>query len=428
MIMEGVMLIQFRFKNYKSFKDEAILDLSSTKITENAENVAQVGKEKILKLAAIYGANASGKSGIFDAFEYMSYYVIQSFTFDDEIPERQRESRITPTPFKFSKATKDSPSEFEVHFSKIDAKGKIRFYNYGFSVDANQVHEEWLNIKSVSAKEYKNIFYRNLDRIEFSDFNSKQETLILEALSKETLIVSLGAKLNIGVFKEVRRWFLDNETLNYASLSQNVYLYRNMPEDFDSNSQVREDVVKYFSSFDDSIVGFEVEENQQTEEKEDPTYTIDSLHRMMDSQEKGKIPLGDESAGTLKMFSLYPFLMSIIKNGNVLFIDELNARLHPLLVRNIILLFANKETNPNNAQLIFTTHDTWQLSTNLLRRDEVWFTEKDQYGCSSLYALSDFKDSNGFKIRKDENYEKNYLLGNYGAIPHLTQLKLKGDK
>ena len=186
---EIIMLIQFRFKNYKSFKDEAILDLSSTKITENAENVAQEGKEKILKLAAIYGANASGKSGIFDAFEYMSYYVIQSFTFDDEISERQRENRITPTPFKFSNETKDSPSEFEVHFSKIDAKGKIKFYNYGFSVDANQVHEEWLNIKSVSAKEYKNVFYRSLDRIEFSDFNSKQESLILEALSKETLIV-----------------------------------------------------------------------------------------------------------------------------------------------------------------------------------------------------------------------------------------------
>ena len=201
-----------------------------------------------------------------------------------------------------------------------------------------------------------------------------------------------------------------------------------MPDEFDSNAQVREDVIRYFSSFDDGIVGFEVEENQQTDEKEDPTYTIDTLHKMMDSNEQGKIPLGDESAGTLKMFSLYPFLMSIIKNGNVLFVDELNARLHPLLVRNIILLFANKETNPNNAQLIFTTHDTWQLSTNLLRRDEVWFTEKDQYGCSSLYALSDFKDLNGLKIRKDENYEKNYLLGNYGAIPRLTQLKLKGDK
>ena len=422
------MLIQFRFKNYKSFRDEAILDLSSTKITENAENVVQVGKEKILKMAAIYGANASGKSGIFDAFEYMSYYVIQSFTFDDEISEKQRENRIAPTPFKFSKETKDSPSEFEVYFSKVDAKGKIKFYNYGFAVDANRVHEEWLNVKSVSAKEYKNIFYRNMDRIEFSDFNSKQEALILEGLSKETLILSLGAKLNIGVFREVRRWFLDNETLNYASLTQNVYLYRNMPDEFDSNAQVREDVIRYFSSFDDGIVGFEVEENQQTDEKEDPTYTIDTLHKMMDSNEQGKIPLGDESAGTLKMFSLYPFLMSIIKNGNVLFVDELNARLHPLLVRNIILLFANKETNPNNAQLIFTTHDTWQLSTNLLRRDEVWFTEKDQYGCSSLYALSDFKDSNGFKIRKDENYEKNYLLGNYGAIPRLTQLKLKGDK
>lgn len=425
---EIIMLIQFRFKNYKSFKNEAVLDLSSTKITENADNVVQIGNEKILKLAAIYGANASGKSGIFDAFEYMSYYVIQSFKFDDEISERQKENRITPTPFRFSKETKDAPSEFEVYFSRVDKKGKIKFYNYGFSVDANQVHEEWLNIKSASGREYKNVFYRDLKEIEFPGLTSKQIELISEGLSDETLVLSLGAKLNVAIFKDVRRWFLDNETLNYASLSQNVYLYRNMPDGFDSDVQVQENVVRYFSSFDDGIVGFEVEENQQTDDKEETTYTIDTLHKMMDSAERGIIPLADESAGTLKMFSLYPFLVSVIEKGNVLFIDELNARLHPLLVRNIILLFANKDTNPNNAQLIFTTHDTWQLSTDVLRRDEVWFTEKDKIGCSSLYALSDFKDSNGVKIRKDENYEKNYLLGNYGAIPRLTTLKLKGDK
>lgn len=122
------------------------------------------------------------------------------------------------------------------------------------------------------------------------------------------------------------------------------------------------------------------------------------------------------------MFAFYPELQSVMKNGGVYFVDELNARLHPLLVRNFILTFLNPEININHAQLIFTTHDTWQLSNRLLRRDEIWFTEKDAEGLSTLYSLADFIDEDGSRIRKDENYEKNYLLGKYGAIPSLKTI------
>ena len=132
----------------------------------------------------------------------------------------------------------------------------------------------------------------------------------------------------------------------------------------------------------------------------------------------GKNPLAHESAGTLKMFALYPELQSVMKNGGVYFIDDLNASLHPLLVRNFILTFLNPEININHAQLIFTTHDTWQLSNRLLRRDEIWFTEKDADGLSTLYSLADFIDEDDSRIRKDENY----LLGKYGAIPSLKTI------
>ena len=120
--------------------------------------------------------------------------------------------------------------------------------------------------------------------------------------------------------------------------------------------------------------------------------------------------------------TLYPELQSVMKNGGVYFVDELNARLHPLLVRNFILTFLNPEININHAQLIFTTHDTWQLSNRLLRRDEIWFTEKDADGLSTLYSLADFIDEDDSRIRKDENYEENYLLGKYGAIPSLKTI------
>jgi AAA15 family ATPase/GTPase len=140
------------------------------------------------------------------------------------------------------------------------------------------------------------------------------------------------------------------------------------------------------------------------------------------------MPLSEESSGTLKMFALYQPIQDVLERGSTLFIDELNARLHPLLVRNIILTFTNSEINKNNAQLVFTTHDTWQLSNDLLRRDEIWFVEKDKDGVSDLYSLSDFLDSEGEKIRKDEVYAKNYLVGKYGAIPKLKSLyMLKGE-
>lgn len=124
------------------------------------------------------------------------------------------------------------------------------------------------------------------------------------------------------------------------------------------------------------------------------------------------------------MFSLFPAMQSVFKAGGVIFVDELNARLHPLLVRNIVLTFLNTEINTKNAQLIFTTHDTWQLSNDLLRRDEIWFVEKDKNGVSVLYSLADFVDQNGVKVRKDESFAKNYLIGKYGAIPSLKTLDM----
>ena len=145
---------------------------------------------------------------------------------------------------------------------------------------------------------------------------------------------------------------------------------------------------------------------------------------MNDSEQTASIPLENESAGTLKMFSLYPYLQEALATGGVLFVDELNARLHPLLVRTFVTTFLNKELNPKHAQLIFTSHDSWQLNNNLLRRDEIWFTAKNANNISSLYSLVDFVDDTGDKIRKDENYEKNYLLGKYGAIPSLADFDM----
>ena len=146
---------------------------------------------------------------------------------------------------------------------------------------------------------------------------------------------------------------------------------------------------------------------------------IDAIHKIAGSDKTASIPLEEESDGTLKMFALYPALQDALETGGLLCIDELNARLHPLLVRSFLITFLDPKINKNHAQIVFTTHDTWQLSNNLLRRDEIWFTDKAEDGTTTLYSLADFVDKDGDKIRKDESYEKNYLLGKYKAIPSL---------
>ena len=411
------MLIQFSFNNYKSFKDNAVLDLSAAKITEYSERVVKIGNEKILPVAAIYGANASGKSNVYSAFAFMSNYVIQSFKYGDE---EQEYDDIRPQPFLFDSTSNKHDSSFEVHFT-IPWDKTEKIYNYGFSLGPEGVTEEWFNSKAKTSKEYRNIFYRDKNGIDFPGLSNRSKDNIEIALEKQVLIASLGSKLRIEKCKMIRDWFLLNEFTDFGDVAYNFFVSRLLPEGFVTDQKEREQVIKYLSSFDKQICGFEVNKIPSEDDKDD-RYTIDSLHKMIDSNDLAKIPFGNESAGTLKMFTLYPDLKEVLSKGGVYFVDELNARLHPLLVRNIVLTFLNPEINTNHAQLIFTTHDTWLLSSRLMRRDEIWFTDKNDNGVTTLYSLSDFVDNEGDRIRKDENYEKNYLLGKYGAIPSLESL------
>lgn len=415
------MLLQFNFKNFKSFKDDTILDLSATKITEHSNRLFTIGEEKILPIVAIYGANASGKSNVVSAYHFMETYVVNSFAYGGESEEKNViTKKIKLKPFLFDAESKQSVSTFEVFFtSKDDSREKI--YNYGFSLDNNGVVEEWLNRKSKSAKKYRRIFYRSKQKLDLTGLPKVNKDSIHASLENETLVVSLGAKLKISQLKIVRDWFYKNTFVDFGDPIANVFLSSVMPKDFTDDKMVQDKVISYFASFDNSIIGFNVEEQKRDDDKK--IYKIEAIHKMTNGTTT-TLPLKEESAGTLKMFALFPAIQDALENGSVLIVDELNARLHPLLVRNIILTFLNKEINTKGAQLIFTIHDSWQLSTNLLRRDEIWFTEKNKEGVSTLYSLADFVDEDGVKIRKDESYEKNYLLGKYGAIPSLSSLDM----
>ena len=414
------MLIQFNFQNYRSFRDNATLDLSATKITEHQSHVTQIGNEKILPIAAIYGPNASGKSNICNAFEYMSYYVVESFSFGADNKNR---TRPKPTPFLFETAAKEKESTFEVYFTDPqDTSNKT--YNYGFSVNKDSVTEEWFNTKARTARKYTRIFYRNAETIDLHGLSQRHRENIHVSLEKEVLIASLGAKLKIDKLKTIRNWFLQNEMKNFGNPITDYLHLKQLPTGFAEDKQIQKNVQKYLATFDSGITDFIVTKNPANpdDDEENATYHIQSVHTTIDSGEPVPIPFQEESAGTQKMFALYPALHDVLETGGVLFIDELDARMHPLLVRNFILTFLNQESNPKHAQLIFVAHNSWQLSNNLLRRDEIWFVEKDDNGVSHLYSLAEFAEPDGVKIRKDANYERNYLLGRYGAIPRLEHI------
>lgn len=416
------MLIQFSFKNYKSFREEVTLDLSATKITEFSERVVTAGGEKILPVAAIYGANASGKSNIYSALAYMSEYVADSFKYGGE---EKKFERYKPTPFLFDSTSADADSTFEVYFTIPEDKNE-RTYNYGFCVDKEGVTEEWFNSKAKSARKFSRVFYRNRneEELDLSGLPKNSRENIKIALEKQVLVASLGAKLKISKCKIIRDWFLMNEFADFGDPYTNIFLSHRLPGGFVDDKRIQKKVIEFFSSFDEQIKDFKVEKVPSEGEAQEDQYTIKALHKKIDSDEMAEIPLGAESAGTLKMFALYPELQEVLEHGSVFFIDELNARLHPLLVRNFLLTFLNPEINVNHAQLVFTTHDTWQLSNQLLRRDEIWFVEKDGRGVSTLYSLADFVDEDGSHIRKDESYEKNYMIGKYGAIPTLKSMDI----
>ena len=404
------MLIQFTFKNFRSFRDEVTLDLSATSIKEHEDRVVEFGNEKLLTAAAIFGANASGKSNVQEAFKYMNDYVINSFLYGGDIIYNDR--------FLFDEVSGNRESMFEVFFIQEEFN-KVVTYQYGFCIDSKGISEEWLSKRYKSSNGFKSIFYRNREEneLDLSGISEKDRDNIKIALEPETLVVSLGAKLKVGILKKIRNWFLDNRIIDFGNPIENYLEVKYLPEVFAEDANVRKDVVKYLSTFDDSIVDFEVESINKDAVK------VFAIHEIKGSDERVAIPLKHESSGTLKMFNLYGSLKKVLNDGGLIFIDDLNSRIHPLLLRNLLISFFNPKINKNHAQIVFTSHDLWELSNNLLRRDEIWFTEKDSSGNSTLYSLADFKTSSGKKIRNDENYAKNYLLGKYGAIPHLYILK-----
>ena len=416
------MLLQFYFSNYRSFEGEGILDMRASGSNELSSHIRNTLNEKVLPVTAIYGANASGKSSVFEAFQFMVLCVLESLSFSDD--NKKNPYKLKVDSFKFSES-REKPSEFEINY--IDKKGKKElYYNYGFKIDNSGILEEYLAFNTKTGvkrnEDYTYIFKRERNQKLYLDSSIEKFRENLEiSLKEKTLLVSLGAKLNIDEFIRVRTWFINTEVINFSNSLYGAFLENILPNNIIESEEVRKNLVSFINSFDDSIIDIEVEKISAIDENDKDNYRVFTIHKSDKGTSTARISMNEESSGTKKMFSLYQTLLDVLEKGGVFFADELDIKLHPLLMRNILLTFTDKEKNSKNAQLIFTTHNTIYMDMDLLRRDEIWFVEKDN-GVSKLYSLDDITNEKGEKVRKDSNYEKHYLLGNYGAIPNLKNL------
>ena len=410
------MLIRFSFKNFKSFKNENCLDMEATSLKEHEYNVAKIDNGEYLKVSAIYGANASGKTNVLQAFDYMKKRILVS---DDS----KKNSPIDEENV-YSFMINNDPIALEV---EILAKNN-KIYKYGFEVLKDTIISEWLFEKRVN--KFYSIFERENNNVSMKP--NKISDLV--NIDERTLFLNIYSKIdrNNDDFSNVYDWFVNSTYLDLGNPNFERFINNRVSLKILSDENYKKELLKFIKTFDSGIEGIKTTPDSiEAVKSNNGIIDIEVIHKGENGELKA-LPFYLESNGTRKMFHLFDFFMDALKNGMVLFVDELDAKLHPLLTRYIINLFHNSDTNKGNGQLIYSTHDTVNLNKETFRRDEIWFAEKDKDGISEIYALSDYileDDKNaGKKVRNDATYNKDYLTGRYGAIPVLEEFDINYEK
>jgi len=397
------MLIEFRVENHRSLRDEQAITMEAGRVGESTDTrprkVAGHNK-KLLPAAVIYGANASGKSNLLSAIAFMSEAVTQSHR------SWELHGGIPRTPFAWGEK-RDKPSLFEVSLLLKGVK-----YVYGFVVNDEIVEEEWL---FAWPKNHKQIWFeREGDKFEFGGHLKGPNEVIVEVTRPNALFLSTAAQHRNDQLIPIYEWFHGITSMNTLRSRQPDYRPLVAEAIFFTSPTNVERLRILLSGADVGIVNVkEIEDDQKNNRRRQKKILLQHESGNDDSW----LPLEEEPGGTKALFRMAPIIFYSIDSGGLLLIDELESSLHPLLGQAIVKMFNCPKANPNNAQIIFTTHDTNLLGTTLgeppLRRDQIWFAEKDSEGASRIYPLTDYKP------RKSENLERGYLQGRYGAIPFL---------
>jgi len=409
------MIVQFSVGNFLSFKDIVTFSMVASARKEHLETNTFIAKEKLrlLKSAVIYGANASGKSNLVRAMRFMRDFTLKSSS---------DEGQIKVTNFKLSAETDNKPSLFEVIFIHETIR-----YRYGFQVDREKIVREWLFY--VPIRKETLLFVREEDTFDIGT-HFKEGKGIEQRTRPNALFLSVVAQFNGEISLKITKWFKKSFKIMAPLIDIKLIpftLERLKDEEF------RRDILKFLKEADLGIEDINLEETRiKYEDMSEEVRTrlgpdgqlfnvkIQTSHPKFDNENKllpsVKFELGaEESEGTKKFFALSGPFLHTLKTGNILVVDELDAKLHPNLIRFLVSLFNSVENNPHNAQLIFVSHNTNLFNRSVFRRDQIWLTEKNKYGATDLYSLVEYK------VRNDASFEKDYIAGKYGAIPLTKQ-------
>lgn len=406
------MLCQFAFRNFKSFKHEAFLDFCAEPITDNNGSlIVDTDGEKFLPVVSIYGPNGGGKSTVLEALGFLRQTIVKpviasKMNEDISIEEKQIlntsiEETSREKHHKFDKACEQFPIEFEIQFRTKDKE-----FRYEISILKNEVTKENLYYRPLDNEDVVIVFERTDEEcvvgedIEFISVEKVKASL--------PLLSHLASSYDIGIIDDALSWFMSILFLNYDNpiRDKRIMIPKKPKEKILFFSMLKE--------MDINISDLRIEEDVEGEIK-------DIFCKHIIDGEEFELRIQEESSGTRKIFSCLARINNCLQTGRFLIADELDAKLHPKLLRFIIDLFTNPLKNEHGAQLLITSHDMINMNPEVYRRDEIWFCALNASNASNLYSLIAFKEENGKPPRKDAIYGKRYLEGKYGADPYIRK-------
>lgn len=400
------MLCQFIVKNFKSIRDEVTFDMQAATISEHEDRIINaVDEELYLPVSAVYGPNGGGKSNVLEALHSLVTKVLRPlYAASNNQETAMIMKKLVIEPFAFDEKTRNEPTEFELFFRTAIAE-----YRYELTVKKEVIEYERLDRIKLETGRKSALFERDKDEITLKGAFTRLKTS--DELSDTLPLLSyLGITYSKNeVVRDVIGWFDEEiDFLNYGNPMQELRMAVSKSDD------VKRLMLQMIQEMDLDIVDFRVEE------KENDRIEVFTKH-VVDEYE-AELNLFDESSGTKKLFGLLPFIAKSLLKGTTLVIDELDAKIHPVLLKYLIMTFSNMEKNKKGAQLIFTSHDLSTMNSDVFRRDEIWFVAKGNHQNSKLYSLVEFKNQKGESVRKDAKFDKQYLEGKYGADPYLRKI------
>lgn len=400
------MLCQFTVKNFKSIRDEVTFDMQAAAISEHEDRIIKdTDDELYLPVSAVYGPNGGGKSNVLEALHSLVTKVLRPLyatSNNEDVAIKMK--KLVIEPFAFDAKTINEPTEFELFFRTAQAE-----YRYELTVKKEVIEYERLDRIKLETGRKSALFERDENEINLKGAFARLKTS--DELSDTLPLLSyLGITYSKNeVVQDVLDWFDEEiDFLNYGNPVQELRMAVSKSED------VKRLMIQMIQEMDLDIVDFRVEE------KENDRIEVFTKHVV--NKYEAELNLLDESSGTKKLFGLLPFIAKSLLKGTTLVIDELDAKIHPVLLKYLIMTFSNMEKNKKGAQLIFTSHDLSTMNSEVFRRDEIWFVAKGNRQNSKLYSLVEFKNKKGESVRKDAKFDKQYLGGKYGADPYLRKI------